>query len=103
MRSNTSMTGPTSITSPVSSSIARDGSFERLAQLDGAARDAPLTGERIVLALHDQHLSAANDDRSDADVGTIGVLALPVHSSMFSVRGSCPGSGVGSLFSVRTS
>ena len=63
MRSNTSTTWPTSTTSPVSSAhLARDASFERLADLQHAAGQTPLPRQRLESPLDQndaRHRSAA--------------------------------------------
>ena len=54
--------------------LARERGFERLAELDDAARQAPFTLERFLPALHEQDAIAVEDDGADGDDRPVGVL-----------------------------
>ena len=56
--------------------LAHEARLERLPDLDRAARKTPLSGQRLVLPLDEQHLSVLHDHRTNADVGTIRILVV---------------------------
>jgi hypothetical protein len=60
--------------------LARHRRFEGFPELDRPAGNAPLAGQRIVLALDDQDAPVLDDNRTDADERAIGILAPVVHS-----------------------
>ena len=68
MRSKTSTTGPTWTSRPVSSSISlRQAGLERFAELQPAARQAPLPCQRFEPPLDEHDFAVLDDDRADAD------------------------------------
>src|SRR5688500_8881344 len=57
--------------------LARDAGFERLTKLEHAAGEAPLPGERLVLALHEQHLAGVgHHHRPDADARALDLSGI---------------------------
>jgi hypothetical protein len=56
--------------------LARHARLERLAGFDRAARNAPLSGQRIEPALHQHDAALVHDDRANANVRTIGIRAV---------------------------
>src|SRR5688572_4299834 len=78
--------------------LARHRRFECFPELDRPPRNAPLAGQRFVLALDDQDAPVLHDHCTHSDERTIGILALVVHASNFSLLGSCSGSVRSSTF-----
>ena len=66
--------------------FADQSRLERLAQLDGAARQAPFALERLVRALDQQHAVAVEDHGADADDRTVRESPHILTSSTFLVR-----------------
>ena len=61
--------------------FTRDGDFQRLAGLDGAARQAPLALRRVVGTAHQQHAPAIDDDGADTDEGACRMKTVVTHRS----------------------
>src|SRR5687767_15516812 len=60
--------------------LAGDGLARRLAQLDQAAREAPLAVGRCLAAADQEHAGAVEHDRSDPDARDDRVLAPVAHA-----------------------
>ena len=52
-----------------------ESGFERLTQLESPAWQTPLSRQRLVLTLHEDHAALIEDDRTHADDRLSGVLA----------------------------
>ena len=55
--------------------LASDPGFERLPQFQGAARKAPLPGQRFELALNQDDVALVDDHGANADDGALGIPA----------------------------
>src|SRR3954465_1682258 len=76
--------------------LACDARLEGLTRFYRPARDTPLPRQRLGSTTHEYDARAIDNDRADAHERTVGIL--PVHSSAFTVLGSCSGSPFGSGF-----
>ena len=65
--------------------LSLDSLLERLAEFDGTARQAPLTGQRRLPSAHQRHAPVLDDDGADSDKRAIGIRA--VHGSRFNGSG----------------
>src|SRR5689334_6902290 len=65
--------------------LARDTGLERLADFNRPARDAPLPRQRFVPALHEHDAALVHDHRTDAHVGSLGILASLAHRGLYSI------------------
>ena len=74
MLSSTSTTGPTSTSSDgLFAHFARERGLQRLADLDRAARQAPLALQRLVRPLHQQHAIAVENHGAHGDDRPVGI------------------------------
>jgi hypothetical protein len=62
--------------------LALNGRGQRLADLDGPTWQAPLTLERRLSALHQQHPALVDDDGADADNGPPWILPFVSHNTV---------------------
>src|SRR5262245_59264544 len=65
----------TDLDSALLANLAFDGLAGRLAELDQAARQAPLAERRGLAPTHEQHLVLVENDRPDADARVVRVFA----------------------------